>query len=675
MFHKRLLKEFSDNKKYVVGMVAAQCISLLANVVLMLVLASFIGALVTETSVVLTGQWDAGANAGIGFWTPWQASGVSVTGLLAAFLTALLVRVAATTMGNKFSFQASTNVKRRLREMVYDKLMQLGASYRDTIATSEAVQISTEGVDQLEIYFGKYVPQFFYSMIAPLLLFLIVGTMSIKVAVVLLLGVPLIPVSIVAVQKFAKKMLAKYWGTYTELGDSFLENLQGLTTLKIYQEDERYAEKMDEESEKFRKVTMRVLIMQLNSISIMDLVAYGGAAVGIILSIHELRAGNITLAECFFIIMISAEFFLPLRLLGSYFHIAMNGNAAADKIFRLLDAPVPVRGAVTEVPGNKIEFSHVDFGYTAEKQVLSDISLEIPEKSFVALVGVSGSGKSTIASLIMGTNRLDAAASLQPKSSTASLQTADAGAVQKKDTPTDKTTVAAERQKEDTPTDKTTVAAEQQMTDAGDVQPAVAAHADGNTSKNSGSIRVGGVEITEIAAETLYRKITRVRHDSYLFAGTVMDNLKMGKADATTEEMEMALRAVDLYETVMEKGGLSMTVTEKASNLSGGQKQRLVLARALLQDSDIYIFDEATSNIDAESENKIMEVVHELAHKKTVILISHRLANVTGADRIYVLQDGQIKEEGTHQELMEQTSYYSRLYNAQQELEEYTQLA
>lgn len=586
MFHKRLIKKFSNHMKHVIGMVVAQWVSLLANVVLMLTLAGFVEGILNR-----------------------EISG-KIRYLLIVFVAALLVRMVATTIGSRLSFLTSMNVKRRLRELVYEKLMRLGASYRDAVASSEAVQVSTEGVDQLEIYFGKYVPQFFYSMLAPFTLFIIVGSMSRKVAVVLLLCVPLIPLSIVAVQKFAKRLLAKYWGTYTELGDTFLENLQGLTTLKIYQADERYAKKMDEEAEKFRKVTMRVLIMQLNSISIMDLVAYGGAAVGIILSILELRAGNISLAECFFITMISAEFFLPLRLLGSFFHIAMNGNVAADKIFKLLDAPEPKKGTVTEITGSNIEFSDVSFGYTEEKKVLHEMSFEIPEKNFVAFVGASGCGKSTIASLIMGTNR-----------------------------------------------------------------------------GNSGSIQIGGVELTDIEEQTLYRKVTRICHDSYLFAGTVMDNLKMGKADASIHEMEEVLQQVDLYDTIMEKGGLLMELSEKASNLSGGQKQRLALARALLHDSDIYIFDEATSNVDAESENKIMEVVHGLAHKKTVILISHRLANVVGADRIFVLkasaeenkadiivpgrQESNMVETGTHETLMKQGGYYASLYQAQQELENY----
>lgn len=585
MFHKRLLKEFSDNVKYVIGMVATQWVSLLANVGMMLTVATFVANLV----MVSLGAAGDSTNSPIDV--------AEVIKLLIVFALAFLVRAIATTINTRQSFAASENVKTRLREKVYQKLMELGPNYRETMTTAEAVQVSTEGVDQLEIYFGKYVPQFFYSLLAPVTLFVIVGTMSMKVAVVLLLCVPLIPISIVAVQKFAKKLLAKYWGTYTGLGDTFLENLQGLTTLKIYQADERYAQKMDEEAEKFRKITMRVLIMQLNSISIMDMVAYGGAAVGIILSILELQAGNITLAECFFITMISAEFFLPLRLLGSFFHIAMNGNAAADKIFRLLDTPVPEKGTVTEIPTEEIVLEDVDFSYTEEKQVLHKVSLTIPAHSFVALVGESGCGKSTIASLIMGNNRA-----------------------------------------------------------------------------TEGKVTVGGVEIKDIAEDALYKKITRVRHDSYLFKGTVFENLRMGntKEDIDEEAMYEALKQVDLYDTIMEKGGLMMPIEEKASNLSGGQKQRLVLARAILHDSDIYIFDEATSNIDVESEDKIMQVVQELAKTKLVILISHRLANVVKADQIFVVEKGRVVEKGNHLTLLEKQGTYSKLYGAQQELEKYT---
>lgn len=480
--------------------------------------------------------------------------------------------------------------------MIYEKLMGLYGAHREQFQTSEVVQISTEGVEQLEIYFGKYVPQFFYSMLAPVTLFVIVGIMSLKVAVVLLICVPLIPVSIVAVQKFAKKMLAKYWGTYTELGDSFLECLQGLTTLKIYQADERYAKKMDEEAEKFRKVTMRVLIMQLNSISIMDLVAYGGAAVGIILSILEYQKSSISLAQCFFIIMISAEFFLPLRLLGSFFHIAMNGNAAADKIFCLIDMEEKeMTGKEQEITreDNTISLENVCFSYEKDVTVLSDVTLQA-KPGLTALVGESGCGKSTVTALIMG-----------------------------------------ERKPE------------------------------------NGSIQIGDADMSRITPEQLRKKITRIRHDSYLFAGTIRENLQMGKEDATEEEMFLALEQVNLHSFVEKSGGLDFVLQEKAANLSGGQKQRLALARALLHDSDIYIFDEATSNVDVESENDIMAAVHRLAETKTVLLISHRLANVVAANQIYVLKDGKVIAQGVHEALCEENGHYQKLFQQQSALEQF----
>ncbi|MDD6573158.1 MAG: ABC transporter ATP-binding protein/permease [Thermoflexaceae bacterium] len=572
MFHKRLLKEFKSNRKMIAGMVISQWIMLLSNVVLMLSVADYI-------SVILT-----------------MAVAKNSIYLLLVLIAVIIIRGILSYWNTKLSFETSRQLKQKLRGMIYEKLMCLGDRYRDFMKTSEIVQISTEGVEQLEIYFGKYVPQFFYSMIAPVTLFIIVGTMSLKAAVVLFLCVPLIPAAIVAVQKFAKKMLARYWGTYTELGDSFLECLQGLTTLKIYQADERYAEKMDEESEKFRKVTMRVLIMQLNSISIMDLVAYGGAGIGIILGILEFQSGNVSLSQCFFMIMISAEFFLPMRLLGSFFHIAMNGNAAADKIFCLLDMEEPKQGSCTEVSElltNDITFENVAFSYDKSKKVLNDVSIHA-STGITALVGESGCGKSTMISLMMGENVPE-----------------------------------------------------------------------------EGKIWIGGRKVSDIASDVLRKKITRVSHDSYLFAGTVGENLMMGNPDASEMEMHEALKRVNMEEFVQANGGLSMELKEKASNLSGGQRQRLGLARALLHDTDIYIFDEAASNVDVESENDIMSVIHELSGKKTVILVSHRLANVVNADKIYVLRNGQVKESGKHEELCGQNGYYNKLYSAQAELERY----
>ena len=573
MFHKRLMREFKENRSMIAGMVLTQWLMLFANIVLMLATADMVEAVVTEKDIPQT----------------------FIQLVVTLFLT-LIVRGFLSYWNQQLSFCISKQLKERLRSLVYEKLMRMGSNYKNSLKTAEIVQISTEGVEQLEIYFGKYVPQFFYSMIAPLTLFVIVGGMSLKVALVLLLCVPLIPVSIIAVQKFAKKMLAKYWGTYTQLGDSFLECLQGLTTLKIYQADERYAKKMDEESENFRKITMRVLVMQLNSISVMDLVAYGGTAVGIILSILELQKGAIHLPQCFFIMMISSEFFLPLRLLGSFFHIAMNGNAAADKIFALLDEKeetVEATETETETKEQGLSVEQVSFSYEENQPVLKGISMTA-KKGLTAIVGESGCGKSTLVSLLMK---------------------------------------------------------EQQ--------------------KKAGTILINGRKIENISSELLHKKITRVCHNSYLFAGTIRENLLMGKEDASDEEMLEALRKVNLLSFVRENGGLSMVLLEKASNLSGGQKQRLALARALLHQTDVYLFDEATSNIDVESENDIMQVISQLAKEKVVLLISHRLANVTKANQIYVMKNGTFVEHGTHDELLGQEGYYAKLFLEQKQLEQY----
>ena len=570
MFNKRLLSEFKENKILVVGMVITQWLSLLANVLLIYTMSDFIMKVFNR-----------------------QVESKDIYILAITAITVMAVRTVMNSLNSSLSFKASTGVKKRLRQMIFEKLMRLGSGYKEKLQTAEAVQITTEGVEQLEIYFAKYIPQFFYSLLAPLTLFLIVGRMSLKVAVVLLICVPLIPVSIVAVQKFAKKMLSKYWGTYTELGDSFLESIQALTTLKIYQADERYAKKMDDEAEKFRKITMKVLIMQLNSVSIMDMIAYGGAALGIILTVLEWQAAGMNLAQSIFIIMVSAEFFLPLRLLGSFFHIAMNGNAAADKIFKLLDCEEiqdteNVNWNMGDIVCENVSYTYPD----KEDAVLRNVSFNIPQNELTAIVGESGCGKSTFVSLLMKERR-----------------------------------------------------------------------------DYTGKITIGGNELNEISGDMLRRHITRISHDAYIFYGTLYDNLKMGNPAADRKQMEEALRLVDMYDTVSEKGGLDMVIEEKGANLSGGQKQRIAMARAILHDSDVYVFDEATSNVDVESENKIMEVVDKLSKTKTVIVIYHRLANVKNADNIIVLKDGIICEQGNHNMLIEKNGHYARLYNTQKKLE------
>jgi ABC-type transport system involved in cytochrome bd biosynthesis fused ATPase/permease subunit len=397
------------------------------------------------------------------------------------------------------------------------------------------------------------------------------------------------------VQRIAKRLLSKYWDTYTSMGDSFLENIQGLTTLKIYRADGEKSAAMDVEAEKFRKITMRVLTMQLNSITIMDLIAYGGAAVGVIISINEFLRGNIGFAATFAIIMLSAEFFIPLRLLGSFFHIAMNGMAASDKYFNVLDLQEPVPGT-ERAAAQGIVFEGVNFAYEADRQILNDVNVEIPPNRLVAFVGESGSGKSTIAALIMGINK-----------------------------------------------------------------------------NYQGSIRLGDKELAQIAEAEIMRQITLVNHNSYIFKGTVRDNLLMGNEQATEEEMKEALRKVNLLDFVSAEKGLDTEILERGANLSGGQRQRLALARAILHDTPMYIFDEVTSNIDAESEALIMEIIQKLAETKTIVVISHRMANVVNADRIYVLEGGRVVESGRHRELVAQDGVYTRIYSQQKILEGFAQ--
>ena len=508
----------------------------------------------------------------------------------------VIIRFICERMGARSSYLACVDVKQILREKIYEKMLKLGASYSEQVSSSEVVQVVAEGVEQLETYFGKYLPQLFYSLIAPLTLFIILCRVSVKASVILLICVPLIPISIVVVQKIAKKLLNKYWSIYTGLGDSFLENLQGLTTLKIYQADKQKADEMDVESQNFRRITMKVLTMQLNSTSLMDIVAYGGAAIGMAVSVSEFLKGNISVAGALCIVLLASEFFLPLRLLGSFFHIAMNGMAASDKIFKILDLPEPQAGEKTLPDGAlDVTLKDVHFSYEEDREILKGINLILPAGSFVSLVGESGCGKSTIAGILAAKNR-----------------------------------------------------------------------------GYNGEITIGGVPLNEVNETNLMQRVVLVRHNSYLFKGTVEENLKMAKPDATKEEMEDVLLKVNLLGFLQTQDGLQTKLQEKAGNLSGGQCQRLVIARALLKpESEVYIFDEAASNIDVESEELIMNVIHELAKTKTVLLISHRLANVVKSDMIYFLKDGEIKESGKHDELMSGNGAYRHLYESQMELENY----
>ena len=573
MIKTRLVGLLSHAKKYIVYTILWQWAALLSQVLAVFTIADLLERVVYRAVTVPV---------------------IEKTIMILALV--VIIRFVCERMGARSSYLACVDVKRILREKIYDKMLKLGASYSEQVSSSEVVQVSTEGVEQLETYFGKYLPQLFYSLIAPLTLFLILCRVSVKASVILLICVPLIPISIVVVQKIAKRLLNNYWSIYTGLGDSFLENLQGLTTLKIYQADQQKADEMDVESQNFRRITMKVLTMQLNSTSVMDIVAYGGAAIGMAVAVSEFLKGNISVTGTLCIVLLASEFFLPLRLLGSFFHIAMNGMAASDKIFKILDLPEPQVGEKTLPDGAlDVTLKDVHFSYEEDREILKGIGLNLPAGSFVSLVGESGCGKSTIAGILAAKNR-----------------------------------------------------------------------------GYNGEIIIGGVPLNEVNETNLMQRVVLVRHNSYLFKGTVEENLKMAKPDATKEEMEAVLQKVNLLGFLQTQDGLQTQLLEKASNLSGGQCQRLVIARALLRtDSAVYIFDEAASNIDVESEELIMNVIHELAKTKTVLLISHRLANVVKSDKIYFLKDGEIKESGKHDELMKQNGAYRHLYESQMALENY----
>ena len=572
MINKRLIGLVPESMQYIRKNVLVKWVALVVQIALIFTVCQYLNQLISGT-----------------------AGTKEMLIAMAAIAAAMVVRGVTTKASVRLSFLASKQVKRNLREMIYQKLLRLGASYTEQIPTSEVVQISVEGVEQLETYFGSYLPQFFYCMIAPLTLFLVLAFVSLKAAIVLLIGVPLIPLSIVAVQKIAKKIMGRYWGQYTVMGNTFLENIQGLTTLKIYQSDADRHQKMNDEAEKFRKATMRLLVMQLNSITVMDLVAYGGAAIGILIAVQQFGAGAVSFPGCMAIILLSAEFFLPMRALGSFFHVAMNGMAASDKIFRLLDFEEPEEKQGVIDPANcGIRCNNVRFSYEKEREILHGVSMEFPQGAFTAIVGESGCGKSTMMSLLMGRRR-----------------------------------------------------------------------------GYAGSITVGGTELSDIRESSQMNSLTLVSHDSYLFRGTVKDNLLLAKPEASDSELWAVLDHVNLADFLRSEQGLDTVLQENGSNFSGGQRQRLALARALLHDTPIYLFDEATSNIDVESEADIMRLIQELAKTKTVIMISHRLANVVQADRVYVMDSGNVVGSGTHEALRDSNAVYRNLWEKQQVLEQF----
>ncbi len=570
MIDKRLLKEMPETKPYILKQVGMQWVSLLCNIIFVTLLANVLSHIFSKTIepriLLLT------------------ACGV---------LLCIAVRAICVQKTSIFSHEASCHVREHLRMRLFAKLLEMKNDYTKSAVTSELVQLSVEGIDQLEIYFGRYLPQFFYSMLAPLTLFLILVWMDVRSALVLLLCVPLIPLSIIAVQKFAKKLLSKYWSSYTTLGDSFLENLQGLTTLKIYQADGWKQQEMNKEAENFRKITMKVLTMQLNSVSVMDLIAYGGAALGSIVAILGFQNGNLSLFQVICIVLLSSEFFIPLRLLGSFFHIAMNGIAASDKIFRILDQPLNhTEDTMRKTKTGDIQLRDLSFSYDEQRVILKHVYMQLRPGQFTAIVGESGCGKSTIAKLIAGIVK-----------------------------------------------------------------------------GYHGQLLIAGTQRRDIDDDAFYQSFLYVSHQPFIFKGSVRENLAIAKPSLCESDMLEALRKVELLDFVMEQGGLNMELQEQGNNLSGGQKQRLSIARALLAQRDVYIFDEAASNIDAKSEDAIISLIHKLAETKTVIMITHRLKSIINCDQIYVMEQGTCQEHGRHEELLHLQGTYAKMYEKQQELE------
>jgi ABC-type transport system involved in cytochrome bd biosynthesis fused ATPase/permease subunit len=565
---KQLFKLLGGNKKYIFYVVALQVLGLFANVG---ITASICWAIYILTS---------GGRA-LTFIYP---AVCAVVGIIVRYTTTRLVGDIKDKLGR--------NVKKDLREQVYDKIVRLGVKSTDGMSMAGLTQVSMEGVEQLDLYFSSYIPQFFFAMIAPIILFLITVWIDWRVALVLLACVPLIPISIVAVSKWAKKIFAKYWGKYTSMGDKFLDSVQGLKELKIFKADKRQHEKMNDSAEDFRKITMKVLVMQLASTTIMDLVAYGGAGLGVMLSILSTIYWGLSPISALFLILVAVEFFLPLRAFGSAFHIAMNGASAGKKIISLLQTPDPVWGE-SEVKGREIKLNCVTFSYDGKRDVLKNVTMTFPERGMTAIVGESGCGKSTVVNMIIGAHR--------PK---------------------------------------------------------------------SGCVTVGGTPLENLSRESYYKSLAVVSYNTYIFNQTVRENFYLANKNATDDKILQALEKVNLKDFIMENGGLDKVITEDASNISGGQKQRLALAVNLVADKAIYVFDEATSNIDIESEAIIMHNIKELSKDKSVIVISHRLANVVPADNIYYMENGEIREVGEHNLLMTADGGYEKLFKTQKQLEE-----
>lgn len=604
MVDKRLFTLVPGVRKLVIGKVVFLWIGLLADIALAASIVGIVAPLVRYAGNDLAFAADVTE-----FWPS-----------VVMFLVIAVVRFVAHRFATKLGTLAAERVKLGLRSALYRKMLSLGPSYAQHTRTSDVVQLTGEGVDQVQSFFESFLPQLGFAILAPLTLFAVIAPVNMPTAVTLLVCAPLIVIIVGLIAMRTAKTFRKYWGKYTDMGAVFLDDLQGLETLKTFDADGRVAEKMNREAEEFRVMTMRVLQIQLRSLTAMDVVAYGGAAAGIFVAVWQfMHGGNQAFGDLFvstprladpllglsgvlFVILMAVDFFLPLRQLGSYFHVAMNGMTSSKRIFALLDVPGPQYGAQTLPAGADlgVRAESLGFAYGEDdaKPALHDVTLTMPARSLTAIVGESGSGKSTLAALVAG----------ELEGYTGSLRFVDGGAT---------------------------------------------------------------VELRDCSEDALMHAVSIVGARSHLFAGTLRDNLLMAKPDATDEELRRALADAHILDFIdAQPDGLDMRIEQDAANLSGGQRQRVAVARALLRDTPIMIFDEATSSVDADSERLIMETVHKLAEHKTVLLITHRLADAVAADTIAVFADGGCVETGAHDALIAADGVYATMFRTQQDVEQ-----
>ncbi|OJG66793.1 hypothetical protein RV09_GL003262 [Enterococcus moraviensis] len=511
--------------------------------------------------------------------------------LVVVLIGVLLFKILLTKWMEQLTYQASSELRLAMRKAVMEKAFRLGNGQGQLSAASLA-QLSVDGIEQLEIYYARFLPQLFYCLFASLLIFLSLVGFAWQPALILLVCMPLIPLVIMSVMKIAKRILSGYWNQYTDLGAKFHENLSGLSTLKAYDQDEIKQVEAANDAEKFRNVTMSLLSMQLNSITIMDIVSYCGAAVGIGLALFAYQQEQLTLVGMLMFILLSAEFFIPMRQLGSLFHVAMNGISACKKLFTYLELPEQEYGEVTLSSSlDQLKIEHVDFRYAgSEALALNDVSLLIKRGEFTAFVGQSGSGKSTIVRLLLH-----------------------------------------------------------------------------QLSQYEGRIYWNQDELKTLSQETIQQTASLVDNHGYLYPTTIKENLLLGNKKASDDELWQVLEKVQLADFVQQlPKKLSEPLNENGANLSGGQRQRLLLARALLKDAQLYVFDEITSGIDLASEQIILSCLQELAKTNSVIFISHRLYNVLEADQVIVFEDGRVIESGSPAQLQRESVYFKNYFKQEQ---------